>query len=72
MGKTAAQHIGDIRTAHKKTVRDIVQRIAYAFGNLGQAAFYNTMSTFFITYVTTSLFINVDRSIAARLISVIT
>lgn len=47
MGKTAAQHIGDIRTAHKKTVRDIVQRIAYAFGNLGQAAFYNTMSTFF-------------------------
>lgn len=72
MGKTAAQHIGDIRTAHKKTVRDIVQRIAYAFGNLGQAAFYNTMSTFFITYVTTSLFINVDRSLAARLISVIT
>ncbi|MFC2347116.1 MAG: MFS transporter, partial [Scardovia wiggsiae] len=30
------------------------------------------MSTFFITYVTTSLFINVDRSLAARLISVIT
>lgn len=28
------------------------QRIAYACGNLGQAAFYNAMSTYFVTYVT--------------------
>lgn len=26
------------------------QRIAYACGNLGQAAFYNAMSTYFVTY----------------------
>lgn len=30
------------------------QRIAYACGNLGQAAFYNAMSTYFVTYVTSS------------------
>ncbi|NMM93319.1 glycoside-pentoside-hexuronide (GPH):cation symporter [Bifidobacterium oedipodis] len=51
---------------------NLAQRIAYAFGNLGQAAFYNTMSTFFITYVTTALFINVDRALAARMIAIIT
>ena len=28
------------------------QRIAYACGNLGQSAFYNAMSTYFIVYVT--------------------
>ena len=48
------------------------QKIAYAFGNLGQAAFYNTMSTFFITFVTTALFIDVDKTLAKRLIAVIT
>lgn len=31
------------------------QRIAYACGNLGQAAFYNAMSTYFVTYVTSCL-----------------
>ena len=31
------------------------QRIAYACGNLGQSAFYNAMSTYFVTYVTLSL-----------------
>lgn len=26
------------------------QKICFAFGNLGQSAFYNAMSTFFMTY----------------------
>lgn len=30
----------------------IGQRVAYAFGNLGQSAFYNALSTYFIVYVT--------------------
>lgn len=30
------------------------QRIAYACGNLGQSAFYNAMSTYFVVYVTSS------------------
>ena len=48
------------------------QRIAYAFGNLGQAAFYNAMSTYFIVYVTSCLFSGVDKALAAKLIGVIT
>lgn len=54
------------------TARNIRQRIAFAFGNLGQAAFYNAMSTFFMTYVTTALFANVDKALAARMITLIT
>lgn len=37
------------------------QRIAYACGNLGQAAFYNAMSTYFVTYVTSCLFVSYSR-----------
>ena len=48
------------------------QRIAYACGNLGQAAFYNAMSTYFIVYVTGCLFSGVDKVLAAKLIGVIT
>ena len=48
------------------------QRIAYAFGNLGQAAFYNAMSTYFITYATSCLFASYSKALAAQLIAVIT
>lgn len=27
-----------------------LSRASYAFGNLGQAAFYNALSTYFVTY----------------------
>ena len=58
---------GDV---HKKG--GLGQRIAYACGNLGQAAFYNAMSTYFIVYVTSCLFSGVDKALAAKLIGVIT
>ncbi|MEE1296740.1 MAG: glycoside-pentoside-hexuronide (GPH):cation symporter, partial [Bifidobacterium sp.] len=48
------------------------QRIAFAVGNLGQAAFYNAMSTFFITYVTTALFSRSEGGAPAGLIALIT
>ena len=48
------------------------QRIAYACGNLGQSAFYNAMSTYFIVYVTGCLFSGVDKALATKLIGVIT
>ncbi|MFR2314286.1 MAG: MFS transporter, partial [Bifidobacterium sp.] len=38
----------------------IGQRVAYACGNLGQSAFYNALSTYFVVYVTSSLFAGVD------------
>ncbi len=33
------------------------------------AAFYNAMSTFFMTYVTTALFARTDKAVAARMIA---
>ena len=51
---------------------ELGQRIAYACGNLGQSAFYNAMSTYFIVYVTGCLFSGVDKALAAKLIGVIT
>ena len=50
----------------------IGQRVAYAFGNLGQSAFYNALSTYFIVYVTSCLFSGVGKGVAAKLIGVIT
>ena len=34
----------------------LLSRVAYSFGNVGQSAFYNALSTYFIVYVTSSLF----------------
>ena len=48
------------------------QRVAYACGNLGQSAFYNTLSTYFVVYVTSSLFAGVDKGVATKLIGIIT
>ena len=59
--------VGDVRQKG-----GLGQRIAYACGNLGQAAFYNAMSTYFIVYVTSCLFSGVDKALAAKLIGVIT
>lgn len=50
----------------------IGQKIAYACGNLGQAAFYNALNTFFVTYVTTAMFLHVGKQTAERMIGIIT
>ena len=60
---TAAQQSG--------TKSTLTSRIAYAFGNVGQSAFYNALSTYFIVYVT-SLFSGVDKALATKLIGIIT
>ena len=59
--------VGDVRRKGK-----LGQRIAYACGNLGQAAFYNAMSTYFVTYVTSCLFVSYSKALAAQMIAVIT
>ena len=51
---------------------NLLSRVAYSFGNVGQSAFYNALSTYFIVYVTSSLFSGVDRSVATKLIGIIT
>lgn len=55
-----------------KGARRLGQRIAYACGNLGQAAFYNAMSTYFVTYVTSCLFASYSKTLAAKMIAIIT
>lgn len=50
----------------------IRQKVAYAFGNFGQSAFYNALSTYFVLYVTQTLFAGVDKALSAKLIGVIT
>ena len=51
---------------------NLLSRVAYSFGNVGQSAFYNALSTYFIVYVTSSLFAGVDKSVATKLIGIIT
>ena len=46
----------------------LLSRVAYSFGNVGQSAFYNALSTYFIVYVTSSLFSGVDKALATKLI----
>ena len=72
MSGSTTQRMATSEQPHATPSGNMGQKIAYAFGNLGQAAFYNTMSTFFITFVTTALFIDVDKTLAKRLIAVIT
>lgn len=67
---TAGQ--SDSNHGEKRGNHVLRQRLAYTFSGLGQAAFYGTMSTYFVVYVTNALFSNVDKSTAARLIGIIT
>ena len=51
---------------------NLLSCVAYSFGNVGQSAFYNALSTYFIVYVTSSLFSGVYKSVATKLIGIIT
>lgn len=48
------------------------ERIGFALGNLGHSAFYGALSTYFIVYVTSGMFAGVEKSIANKLIGLIT
>ncbi len=51
----------------------LTQRVSYALGNLGQAAFYNALSTYFVTYYAAqTLFSHYGKSEAKALIGIIT
>lgn len=43
-----------------------LSRASYAFGNLGQAAFYNALSTYFVTYYAAQLCSANTRSLKLR------
>lgn len=46
--------------------------IAFAFGNLGHSAFYGALSTYFIVFVTSSMFVGLSQHVANKLIGLIT
>lgn len=48
------------------------QRIAYAVGGFGHSVFYVVLSTYFIVFVTTGMFQNVDKVTSSKLVSVVT
>ena len=60
--------------AHEQgTNKSWVSRICYAIGNLGQAAYYNALSTFFVTYYAAqTLFRDYEDSDAKAMIAIIT
>ena len=49
-----------------------IERISFMLGNLGHSAFYGALSTYFIVYVTTSMFAGVPTKTANKLIAIIT
>lgn len=57
---------------HKVTAKQWVSRISFCFGNVGHSAFYGVMSTYFIIFVTGGMFNGLSKSVANRLIGLIT
>ena len=62
------------RSAPKRKPKSLLtQRISYALGNLGQAAYYNALSTYFVTYYAAqTLFSSYEKDEAAAMIGIIT
>ena len=60
--------------SHERGVhKSWVPRICYAIGNLGQAAYYNALSTFFVTYYAAqTLFRDYEDSEAEAMLAIIT
>lgn len=59
----------EAKQTKKKNWRSL---IAFAFGNLGHSAFYGALSTYFIVFVTSSMFTGLSQSVANKLIGLIT
>lgn len=49
-----------------------ISRSAFCFGNVGHSAFYGIMSNYFIIFVTSGMFAGLSKSVANRLIGLIT
>ncbi|MEX1372848.1 glycoside-pentoside-hexuronide (GPH):cation symporter [Lactobacillus helveticus] len=57
---------------HKVSGKQIVSYASFCLGNLGHAAFYGVMSTYFIIFITSAMFTGLDHSVADKLIGLIT
>jgi lactose/raffinose/galactose permease len=59
-------------SSHKLTGKQLISRASFCFGNLGHSAFYGVMSTYFIIFVTSGMFAGLSKSVADKLIGLIT
>lgn len=57
---------------HQNSGKQLISYASFCFGNLGHAAFYGVMSTYFIIFITSSMFSGVNQAVADRLIGLIT
>lgn len=57
---------------HKLTAKQWISRASFCFGNVGHSAFYGVMSTYFIIFVTGGMFNGLEKSVADKLIGLIT
>ena len=57
---------------HKNSGKQIMSYASFCLGNLGHAAFYGVMSTYFIIFITSGMFSGLEQSVADKLIGLIT
>ena len=57
---------------HGKSGKQILSYASFCLGNLGHSAFYGVMSTYFVIFITSSMFSGMQASIADKLIGLIT
>lgn len=57
---------------HKASGKQIISYASFCLGNLGHAAFYGVMSTYFIIFITSGMFSGLKQSVADKLIGLIT
>lgn len=58
--------------SHGKSGKQILSYASFCLGNLGHSAFYGVMSTYFVIFITSSMFSGMQASIAGKLIGLIT
>ncbi len=49
---------------HKNSGKQIISYASFYLGNLGHAAFYGVMSTYFIIFLTSGMFSGLEQSVA--------
>lgn len=56
----------------KSSWKQLVSYASFCLGNLGHSAFYGVISTYFIIFITSSMFTGLEKSVADKLIALIT
>ena len=59
-------------THSDKSGKQILSYASFCLGNLGHSAFYGVISTYFIIFITSSMFSGLNQSVADKLIGLIT